>query len=355
MRGIRFFLWAARTIDQIIRQSGKPDLDWFITEVASCYSLLFLRCFYRSKANLIAHQVATNVSTWKERGWRSDPFMPKLTLREELHYGWRCFFAQAVSRIGVRAADGVMTNSQLNVDELELATKLSAVIPNSVSMPSKSEIVHCNASQFSGKAIAVRKTISSLNLILVARVEPLKGIALAFEAVRRLNSAGFAVRLQVIGSTPMPARKWLGRLMRKYEDISHLIIFCGSVDRDSLIKYYREADALFLPSFFEGSPRVVYEACAAGCAVVVSDLSGVRLVDPENKFLFMFKTGDVDAACNAIRDLATQQKDSKVKLARREMQRCFNANNTADRMVKFYSELKFRKIRGGGVRINRRM
>ncbi len=343
MRGARFFVWAADTADQIVRQSGRPHFHWFVTEVASCYSLILLKYLHRTEANLIAHQVATNVTTWKERGWRKDPFMPKLTLREELHYAWRCFHGQAFARLGAFASDGVITNSQLNVDELELASKPSAVIPNSVSTPPESETVYFNVSDCLDQSSSVTGDFQRLNLILVARVEPLKGIAFAFETVRRLKRTGVAVRLQVIGSTPQPAQKWVSRVREKYQDVSDLINFVGSVDRDRLAKYYSEADALFFPSLYEGSPRVVYEACAAGCAVVVSDLSGVRLVDPNDEFLFKFKRGDVDAACDAIKDLATASKNRKVELARQAMQRCFNANNTAERMVKFYSELKIRK------------
>jgi glycosyltransferase involved in cell wall biosynthesis len=47
-------------------------------------------------------------------------------------------------------------------------------------------------------------------------------------------------------------------------------------ERDDVPRLVHAADALLLPSLWEGLPGVVLEACAAGLPVLASDLPGVR-------------------------------------------------------------------------------
>jgi glycosyltransferase involved in cell wall biosynthesis len=46
--------------------------------------------------------------------------------------------------------------------------------------------------------------------------------------------------------------------------------------RDDIPQLLEAADVLLLPSYFEGLPGVVLEACAAGVPVLASDIPGVR-------------------------------------------------------------------------------
>jgi glycosyltransferase involved in cell wall biosynthesis len=50
----------------------------------------------------------------------------------------------------------------------------------------------------------------------------------------------------------------------------------GKLPQPELARLYNAADIFVLPSFFEGLPLVVVEALACGCAVVVTDLPGIR-------------------------------------------------------------------------------
>ena len=50
----------------------------------------------------------------------------------------------------------------------------------------------------------------------------------------------------------------------------------GKLPQPQLARLYHAADVFVLPSFFEGLPLVVVEALACGCAVVVTDLPGIR-------------------------------------------------------------------------------
>lgn len=68
---------------------------------------------------------------------------------------------------------------------------------------------------------------------------------------------------------------WAGRVdeitRRKY---SEAISFTGNVSRDVLQNLYAESEILMIPSIYEGSPRVIYEAAAFHVKVMCANLRG---------------------------------------------------------------------------------
>jgi glycosyltransferase involved in cell wall biosynthesis len=94
------------------------------------------------------------------------------------------------------------------------------------------------------------------------------------------------VRLRVVGG---------GELLSYYQalaaelNIAERVGFLGKVDDDSLVRAYREASFLVLPSINQGEAfgLVLLEAMACGKPVIASNLPGVRSVfnDQENGFV----------------------------------------------------------------------
>lgn len=64
--------------------------------------------------------------------------------------------------------------------------------------------------------------------------------------------------------------------------------FCFHEPTRDLVQHLQRADALILPSFFEGLPNVVCEAMACGKPILMSDVcdSGNLVIEGENGFLF---------------------------------------------------------------------
>ena len=110
-------------------------------------------------------------------------------------------------------------------------------------------------------------------LLFVGRLVPVKGLAYLFEAVRLLLHDGVPVRLILVGAGP--CRKTLITLAAEHK-LTSAVEFTGEVSfGPRLLALYREADIFVLPSLSEGTPRVLWEAMAAGLPIVATRVGGV--------------------------------------------------------------------------------
>jgi len=113
-------------------------------------------------------------------------------------------------------------------------------------------------------------------LLMVGTLEPRKNHAAAMRALARLKQAGHPHRLLISGG-----KGWL------FEPVAALVAelgltddvtFAGRVPDDDLPALYAGADALLLPSLYEGFGFPVLEAMACGTPVVCADSSSLTEV-----------------------------------------------------------------------------
>jgi teichuronic acid biosynthesis glycosyltransferase TuaC len=108
-------------------------------------------------------------------------------------------------------------------------------------------------------------------LVAVGNLIPLKGQALAIEALSGLPKA----RLVIAGQGP--ERTTLA--MRAAElGVGDRVIFAGSVAPDKLALLLSAADVMVLPSEREGLANAWVEALACGTPIVIPDVGGAREV-----------------------------------------------------------------------------
>lgn len=119
--------------------------------------------------------------------------------------------------------------------------------------------------------------------LFVGRVSEDKQPHVLGAAARRLRDGGCSFRLLVAGDGPHLA--WLARYVRRHR-LSRHVLLLGAISHEEMPELYQAADVLFLPSRSEGIALTVYEAMAAGIAVVVADVGGhAELVTPETGIL----------------------------------------------------------------------
>jgi glycosyltransferase involved in cell wall biosynthesis len=112
----------------------------------------------------------------------------------------------------------------------------------------------------------------------------------------------------------------------------------GFRNQSELPAVYAAADLLVLPSSTDNKPLVANEAMACGLPVIASDRTGVwgpgdLVRDQENGFVY--RCGDADALCRAIRKLASDPELRRRMGGRsREIIRDFSLERSADGIVK---------------------
>jgi glycosyltransferase involved in cell wall biosynthesis len=144
-------------------------------------------------------------------------------------------------------------------------TERVAVLPNGVVVPNS-------------VPRPARRESDPVRILFVGRLAPNKGVPDLLAAIDELCKRGAADHFQVdiVGGGPL--LDGLRSLNRRSS-----VRFHGKVSDASLEDLYASADALVLPTLFEGMPTVVLEAMARGLPVLVTDVGASReLVDSEN-------------------------------------------------------------------------
>jgi D-inositol-3-phosphate glycosyltransferase len=120
-------------------------------------------------------------------------------------------------------------------------------------------------------------------LLFVGRIQPLKGVAVAVQAVAALADDQADARLVIVGGPSGPQGEAEVERMRAMVDdlgLGEQVVFVPPRPHELLSTYYRAADVCLVPSRSESFGLVALEAAACGTPVVASDVGGLRsLID----------------------------------------------------------------------------
>jgi glycosyltransferase involved in cell wall biosynthesis len=145
-------------------------------------------------------------------------------------------------------------------------------------------------------------------VLFVGTLQLRKGLPYLLEALRQLSDPRIKVRLVGPSRLSNPAIQALG-------EWCHIV---GSVPRDQVAAHYHWADVFVLPTLSEGSANVVYEAMAAGLAVVTTPNAGSVIRAGEDGLLVPIR--DVQALANALRKL-TESDETRARLGQQAQKR----------------------------------
>lgn len=121
-----------------------------------------------------------------------------------------------------------------------------------------------------------------VKFLFLGLVIPRKGIHHVLEAISRIPPS--MAELTIVGDMKVPRH-----IFARYAD---RVTFRPTVARADVAKIMQEHHVLVLPSYFEGAGIVLYEALAAGCALIQSDRCALA-VTPTTGLLL--ETPDTDA------------------------------------------------------------
>lgn len=150
-----------------------------------------------------------------------------------------------------------------------------------------------------------RGTSPVLRLGFVGSVAEHKGVEVVVNAVLRLPP-DFPVELSVYGAPGQNAvyQAYYRHILALAETDPRIRVFPPFANHE-VGRVLGSFDALVVPSLWhENTPLVVYEAFAAGCPVIASDVEGIAEVVRPGVNGLLFPTGDSDALATAISRVA---------------------------------------------------
>lgn len=124
-----------------------------------------------------------------------------------------------------------------------------------------------------GSEIRKRFGVENQPLLLTnARLVPQKGLSYLIDALAMLKKEMRDVSLLIIGKGPL--KDELAKQCVR-NGIQDSIFFVTGIPEEELPLYYNAADLFVLPSVWEPSALVLYEALASGKAIVATDAGGI--------------------------------------------------------------------------------
>lgn len=206
-----------------------------------------------------------------------------------------------VDRIVGTAVDHYIAVSDANANYLENRKRLP-----------RRKITHirqgCNLQRFRGSSDSPADLKETLGfgaanpvLVVVARLDPQKGHAVLFDALRLIRSEFPHVRAICVGEGSLRCE-----LVKRVEQLGlgDHVSFVGF--QDDVKPWLAIADLSVLPSFYEGLPIAAIESIASGCPVVASAVDGTPEVIVDGKTGLTVPPGNphllAQAICRLLRD-----------------------------------------------------
>lgn len=135
------------------------------------------------------------------------------------------------------------------------------------------------------------------NLAIVGRLDHVKGIHLAIEAMA-VGNLPTDIHLHVVGTGPCEDEL---RTLAETLGISRRVSFVGF--RRNVYDYLAHCDALVMPSLHEGLPYTLLEAMALGTPIVASRVGGLVEVLEDNVTALLVPPGNASRLSTAIHNL----------------------------------------------------
>lgn len=184
---------------------------------------------------------------------------------------------------------------------------------------------------------AVRTPFQGATAVILARLRPEKGHAVALEAVVRLNRGGTPCRLVCVGDGPERAA-----LEARVKELgaSTYVTFPGGTRRVDRI--LGAADLVLVPSLQESFGLAAAEAMLAGVPVVASRVGGLPEVVEDGRTGWLVPPGDVpewEATLRRVLEMRAEVRKGVVAVARADAEARFTSRAAAERLRGLYREV----------------
>lgn len=178
----------------------------------------------------------------------------------------------------------------------------------------------------------------SFIFLFVGRLLHDKGVLELFAAAERLQQAAIPVEVWVVGAVDDGNPSAVNRALVEEHDQKGSIKYLGhSSDVRSIMQ---KADAVVLPSYREGLPRVMLESLAMALPVITTDTAGCRetVVDGKNGYLVPMK--DANALYEAMFKMYHLSPDERAKMGAYGRQMALNEFDEQVIIQRYFEEIE---------------
>jgi D-inositol-3-phosphate glycosyltransferase len=173
---------------------------------------------------------------------------------------------------------------------------------------------------------------------VVGRIQPLKGIDIAIEAIGGIPDA----RLVVVGGPSGDVGDHeVERLQGLADEVAPgRVVFLPPLDHDAIADLYRSVDVVVIPSRAESFGLVAVEAQACGTPVVASRVGGLAFSVEDSESGYLVEDGDIEAWTKRV-GAVLNDSDVRSKLSGGAVVHAsrFSWNVTAARLLELYEGL----------------
>lgn len=170
-------------------------------------------------------------------------------------------------------------------------------------------------------------------VVMVGRLADGKGFDVMLDAAESVCDGDVSVCL--VGDGPL-YDQLSDQIVER--DLSDSVFLTGY--RDDVPRILAASDVLVLPSFREGTPRVITEAMASGLPVVATDIAGVpeQVEDAESGYLI--PTGDADVLADRLNELLSDP-ELRERMGNRGLERVerFSVETMLETIDEMYQKL----------------
>ncbi|MBH9966618.1 glycosyltransferase family 4 protein [[Bacillus] enclensis] len=176
-------------------------------------------------------------------------------------------------------------------------------------------------------------------VIMVARLEPVKGHKIALQAMKKVKLAHQGkVRLLLVGDGQQK------EVLEKYAaelGLEKVVNFLGH--RNDVEKIYPAADLAILTSYSESFPLVLLEAARAGVPVITTDVGGVDKLIPDEKYGWIIPVENPDSLADRITSAMEMKTSGQLRDMGRKLEsyskRHFSIEQFANNVYNVYLKL----------------
>ncbi|GIW68435.1 MAG: hypothetical protein KatS3mg099_383 [Candidatus Parcubacteria bacterium] len=268
---------------------------------------------------MLRRQVADDVEAFAAGAWRRAPWGVRVRAWLERKVAQTAALVVAPSKFVARL-----------VEDWGVPPERVRVVPSVVRVPEPS-----------GNKAALRAVmgIEGPLFVAVGRLVPWKHFDAAVRAVRLVRRKAPKARLIVVGDGP--ERAALEDLAHK-EGVKDAVQFAGALPADTTHRYIEAADALVLPSSYEGLSHTLLEAMALGTLVIASRAGGNAELVEDGKHGFLVPPGDpraLAAAMSRILALPQEARERMAAAARARVREATRESKAATRIFALWQEV----------------